>query len=206
MKESLFKGYWRELVYSSLSKKKKSLYRKSLRKTPLCKKPPQKKSLQKRSLKETFSKETFSKETSSKETSSKETSLKEKKNCQNNAWVMEKHGLGTHNGKMCPESWFQLMQILDHLGKYVLWCCGSRSQDFFTFTVLTLTSKTNPSNRLGCPWDWLLCSGLPKAKIFGQSQSFLLFGLRLWLPKFYSKYSAFGFVLKMGHYPFFSSW
>ena len=48
-------------------------------------------------------------------------------------------------------------------------------------------------------------SGLPKAEIFGRSRSFLLFGLRLSLPKFYSKYSAFGFVLKMGHYPFFSS-
>ena len=47
----------------------------------------------------------FVQETSSKETSSKETSSKEKKNkCQNNAQVMEKHGLGTHNGKMCPEN------------------------------------------------------------------------------------------------------
>jgi hypothetical protein len=51
----------------------------------------------------------------------------------------------------------------------------------------------------------VIVSGLPKAEIFGRSRSFLLFGLRLWLPKFYSKYSAFCFVLKMGHYPFFSS-
>jgi hypothetical protein len=51
----------------------------------------------------------------------------------------------------------------------------------------------------------LVNSGLPKAEIFGRSRSFLLFGLRLWLPKFYFKYSAFGFVLKMGYYPFFSS-
>ena len=48
-------------------------------------------------------------------------------------------------------------------------------------------------------------SGLPKAELFGRSRSFLLFGLRLRLPKFYSKYSAFDFVLRMDHYPFFSS-
>ena len=48
-------------------------------------------------------------------------------------------------------------------------------------------------------------SSLPKAEIFGRSRSFLLFRLWLQLPKFYSKYSAFSFVLKMGRYPFFSS-
>ena len=43
-------------------------------------------------------------------------------------------------------------------------------------------------------------SGLPKAKVFGQSQSFSLFGLRLWPPKFKSKYSAFGIVLNMSFF------
>ena len=43
----------------------------------------------------------------------------------------------------------------------------------------------------------LTISGLPKAKVFGQSRSFSLFGLRLRPPKFYSKYSAFNFVLKI---------
>ena len=35
-----------------------------------------------------------------------ETSSKEKMLvfCQNNVWVIKNHGLGTHNGKMCPES------------------------------------------------------------------------------------------------------
>jgi hypothetical protein len=40
-------------------------------------------------------------------------------------------------------------------------------------------------------------SGLPKAEIFGRSRRFSLFGFRLRPPKFYSKCSAFGFVLKM---------
>ena len=40
-------------------------------------------------------------------------------------------------------------------------------------------------------------SGLPKAEIFGRSRRFSLFGFRLQPPKFYSKCSAFGFVLKM---------
>ena len=48
-------------------------------------------------------------------------------------------------------------------------------------------------------------STLPKAKIFVRSQRFSLFVLRLWLPKFQAKYSAFCFVLKvslnLGHYP-----
>ena len=42
---------------------------------------------------------------------------------------------------------------------------------------------------------------LPKAEIFGRSWSFLIFSL--WLPKFYSKYSAFSFVLKMDNYSFY---
>jgi hypothetical protein len=40
-------------------------------------------------------------------------------------------------------------------------------------------------------------SGLPKAEIFGRSRRFSLFGFWLRPPKFYSKCSAFGFVLKM---------
>ena len=39
-------------------------------------------------------------------------------------------------------------------------------------------------------------SGLPKAEVFGRSPSASLFGLQFWPPKFYSKYLAFGFVLK----------
>ena len=42
-----------------------------------------------------------------------------------------------------------------------------------------------------------LTSGLPKAEIFGRNRIFLLFGFRLRPPKFYSRYSAFGFFLKM---------
>ena len=44
-------------------------------------------------------------------------------------------------------------------------------------------------------------SGLPKAEIFGRNQIFLVFGFRFRPPKFFSKYSAFGFVLKVDHYP-----
>ena len=40
-------------------------------------------------------------------------------------------------------------------------------------------------------------SGLPKAEIFGRNRIFSLFGFRFRPPKFYSRYSAFGFVLKM---------
>ena len=39
-------------------------------------------------------------------------------------------------------------------------------------------------------------SGLSKAEVFGRSRIFSLFRLRLRPSKFYSKYSAFGFVLK----------
>ena len=39
--------------------------------------------------------------------------------------------------------------------------------------------------------------GLPKAEVFGRSQSFSLFGIRLRLPKFRSKYLAFGFILNL---------
>ena len=40
-------------------------------------------------------------------------------------------------------------------------------------------------------------SGIPKAEIFGRNRIFLLFGFWLQPPKFYSRYSAFGFVVKM---------
>ena len=40
-------------------------------------------------------------------------------------------------------------------------------------------------------------SGIPEAEIFGQKRKFSLFGFRFRPPKFYSKYSAFRFVLKM---------
>ena len=43
----------------------------------------------------------------------------------------------------------------------------------------------------------LVNSGLPKAKVFGQSRSFSLFGLRLRPLKCKCKYSAFGFVINM---------
>ena len=44
-------------------------------------------------------------------------------------------------------------------------------------------------------------SGLPKTEIFGRNRIFLVFGFRFRPPKFFSKYSAFGFVLKVDHYP-----
>ena len=43
-------------------------------------------------------------------------------------------------------------------------------------------------------------SGLPKSEIFGRNRMFSLYGFQLWPPKFYSRYSAFGFVLKMSWY------
>ena len=46
------------------------------------------------------------------------------------------------------------------------------------------------------------CSGLPKAEIFGRNRIFSLFGFRFRPPKFYSRYSAFGFVLKMSWYTY----
>ena len=49
----------------------------------------------------------------------------------------------------------------------------------------------------------LMCSGIPEAEIFGRKRKFSLFGFRFRPPKFYSKYSAFSFVLKMGHYSLF---
>ena len=47
-----------------------------------------------------------------------------------------------------------------------------------------------------------LTSGLPKAEIFGRNRIFLPFGFQLRPPKFYSRYSAFGFVLKMTWYTY----
>ena len=40
-------------------------------------------------------------------------------------------------------------------------------------------------------------SGLTKVEVFSRSRSFSLIGLRLRPTKFYSKYSAFSFVLKV---------
>ena len=45
-------------------------------------------------------------------------------------------------------------------------------------------------------------SGLPKAEIFGRNRIFSLFGFRFRPPKFYSRYSAFGFVFKMSWYTY----
>jgi hypothetical protein len=44
-----------------------------------------------------------------------------------------------------------------------------------------------------------LSGGFITPKYSAKAEVFLLFGLLLRPPKFYSKSSAFGFVLKMGH-------
>ena len=71
---------------------------------------------------------------------------------------------------------------------------------------LNYRSEAPEAGGPGGPWslppDFADISGLPKAEIFGRNRIFLLFGFWLRPPKFYSRYSAFGFVFKMSWYTY----
>ena len=69
----------------------------------------------------------------------------------------------------------------------------------FSQKRLGLVFIVRTMNEQNYKWNKFIFSsiGLQKVELFGQSQNFLLFVLWLQPPKFYSKYSAFGFVLKM---------
>ena len=166
MKESLFKAYWRELVYSSFwARRKKYLQTKSLWKKPLWKKPLCNKPLRKKPLgRKTYSKEIFLKEISSKEISSKEISLKWWLKlfaaqihipniyksiplkylkilvfCQNNGW------LGTYNGKICPESSTENTPNTLNTPQFIWPTCPNRPIIWDTLTLTYIASWIWPS-------------------------------------------------------------
>jgi hypothetical protein len=76
---------------------------------------------------------------------------------------------------------------------------------FFARVTLIKLMKREQQRKFALACLSIFFSGLPKAKVFCRSRNFSIFGPLLWLPKFYSKYSAFGFVIKMGHYSLFLS-
>ena len=87
--------------------------------------------------------------------------------------------------------------LLQHGSDWVRATGGGRCPTQFKL----LLQPTLHRHSVAAQWAYYSCvqksSGLPKAEVFGRSQRFSLFGLRLRPPKFLAKYSACIFVKKI---------